>query len=78
MIDEKITELSASNTLLVSQSEATKSQLSSLEIILTETTKKFRETEGVLEVFRSELNGWVVSKGWMTIFTVFHLNMLNG
>ena len=55
MIDEKITELSASNTLLVSQSEATKSQLSSLEIILTETTKKFRETEGVLEVFRSEL-----------------------
>ena len=46
--DEKNIELSASNALLVSQSEATKSQLSSLEI-------KFRETEGVLEVCRSEL-----------------------
>ena len=42
MIDENFAELSASNAVLVSQSEATNSQLSSLEIILTETKEKLK------------------------------------
>ena len=50
MTDEKITEISASNAVLVSQSEDTKSQLSSLEITLTEITKKFRcKLDGLYE-----------------------------
>ena len=96
VIDDKLSKSSASNAVLVSQSEATKSQLSSLEIAHTETKKRLeservihrqervihrqaldeaevkcretegtkrklearaREIEGVLEVFRSELNG---------------------
>jgi len=42
VLDEKLAELSASNAVLVSQSEATNSQLSSLEIILTETKEKLK------------------------------------
>ena len=117
VIDDKLSKSSASNEVLVSQSEVTKSQMSSLEIALTETKNKLeservnhsqerlihrqervihrqekvihrqervihrqvldeaevkgretegtkrklearaREIEGVLEVFRSELNG---------------------
>ena len=64
VLDEKLAELSASNAVLVSQSEATNSQLSSLEIILTETKEKLkcdrvrvREIEGGFKDFRSELDG---------------------
>ena len=56
MTDEKNIELSASNAILVSQSKATNSHLSSLEVILAETTKqleservKVRETTKQLE-----------------------------
>ena len=64
VLDEKLAELSASNAVLVSQSEATNSQLSSLEIILTETKEKLKcdrvrvlEIEGGFKEFRSELDG---------------------
>ena len=64
VLDEKLAELSASNAVLVSQSEATNSQLSSLEIILTETKEKLKcdrvrvlEIEGDFKDFRSELDG---------------------
>ena len=64
VLDEKLAELSASNAVLVSQSEASNSQLSSLEIILTETKEKLKcdrvrvlEIEGGFKEFRSELDG---------------------
>ena len=78
MTDEKLAESSASIAVLVSQSEATNSQLSFLEIALAENKEKLeferlirrqeelvaleevesraRDTEGVLETFRSELD----------------------
>ena len=46
MTDEKNIELSTSNAVLVSQSKAINSRLSSLEVILAETTKKL-ESERV-------------------------------
>ena len=63
MIDEKLAELSASNAVLVSQSEATKSQLSYLEkkleserVIHRQVEARFRETESVLKAVRSALD----------------------
>ena len=47
VIDDKLSKSSASNAVLVSQSEVTKSQLSSLEIAHTETKKKL-ESERVI------------------------------
>ena len=47
VIDDKLSKSSASNAVLVSQSEATKSQLSSLEIAHTETKKRL-ESERVI------------------------------
>ena len=46
MTDDKNIELSASNAVLVSQAKTTNSHLSSLEVILAETTKKL-ESERV-------------------------------
>ena len=46
MTDEKNKELSASNAVLVSQAKTTNSHLSSLEVILAETTKQL-ESERV-------------------------------
>ena len=46
LLDEKLAELSTSNAVLVSQSKAINSRLSSLEVILAETTKKL-ESERV-------------------------------
>ena len=68
MLDEKLAELSASNAVLISKSEATNSQLSSLENILksdrvihrqalNETEVRVREMEGDFKDFRSELDG---------------------
>ena len=47
VIDDKLSKSSASNEVLVSQSEVTKSQMSSLEIALTETKNKL-ESERVI------------------------------
>ena len=64
MIDEKLAELSASNAVLVSQSKATKSQLSYLDekleserIIHRQVETRFCETESVHKIVRSELDG---------------------
>jgi len=61
VLDEKLAELSASNAVLVSQSEATNSQLKSDRVIhrqaLNETEVRFREMEGDFKDFRSELDG---------------------
>jgi len=61
VLDEKLAELSASNAVLVSQSEATNSQLKSDRVIhrqaLDETEVRFREIEGDFKDFRSELDG---------------------
>jgi len=69
--DEKLAESSASIVVLESQSEATNSQLSSLQIALTESNKRFESVERVIRrqgelvalnkvearAFRSELDG---------------------
>ena len=48
MIDEKLAESSASIVVLVSQSKATNSQLSSLETAITETNKNLKSVEKVI------------------------------
>ena len=71
LTDEKLAESSSSIVVLESQSEATNSQLSSLQIALTESNKKFESVERVIRrqgellalnetearAFRSELDG---------------------
>ena len=54
MTDEKITELSASNAVLVSQVKTTNSHLSSLEVILAETTKQFESERVKVRVLYEE------------------------
>ena len=55
MTDEKNKELSPSNAVLVSQAKTTNSHLSSLEVILAETTKKLESERVKNRVLHEEI-----------------------